>query len=56
MAEIRLTTLNVTVSEEDEEVMVCFELDGLLARNVVATAETGPKAGASNQATGITNQ
>jgi hypothetical protein len=36
----------------DTEVQVCIIISGSIARNVVVIAETAPKAGAANQATG----
>ena len=43
---------NVTVPEEMPEVEICIELTTGVTEEVVVTAETGPKSGAANQATG----
>ena len=51
--EFNLVPENIRVVENDAEVEVCIILVGTLARNVVVTAETGPKSGALNQASGI---
>ena len=50
--EFSLTPLNTVVPENISDVEVCIVLNGSLASNVVVTAETGPKSGASDQATG----
>ena len=48
-----LTPVAITVTEGNvTEVEVCINISGSIDRNVVVTAETGPKAGASSQATG----
>lgn len=52
--EFNLVPEDITVVENDIEVEVCVVSIGTLARNVVITAETGPKSGALDQATGIT--
>ena len=52
--EFNLVPEDITVVENDTEVEVCVVSTGTLARNVVITAETGPKSGALDQATGIT--
>lgn len=51
--EFSLTPLAVSVTEEtNTEVQVCIVISGSIARSVTVTAETAPKAGATNQATG----
>lgn len=49
---ISLTPRTIEVFENVSEVQVCINVNGLLARRVGAAAETVPKAGATNQATG----
>ena len=45
---------NVTVPENETEVEICLILSTGIVEQVVVTAETGPKTGAADQATGIT--
>ena len=42
----------ITVMEPVGMVEICITTDSPLARSIVVTAETGPKSGAANQATG----
>ena len=44
---------NVTIPEGPPEVEICILLTTGVTEEVVVTAETGPKSGAANQATGI---
>ena len=44
------------VTEPEGMVEICITTDSPLARNIVVTAETGPKSGAANQATGMDNK
>ena len=50
--EFSLTPLAITVTEDNTGVQICITISGSIDRNVVVTAQTAPKAGASNQATG----
>ena len=51
--EFSLTPLAINAMEgNDISVEVCIAISGSIARNVIVTAETAPKAGAANQATG----
>ena len=43
---------NVTVPESDPSVEICFTLSSGITEAVLVTAETGPKSGNFNQATG----
>ena len=43
---------NVTILENETEVEICLILSTGIAEQVVVTAETGPKTGAADQATG----
>ena len=43
---------NVTVPESDPTVDICFSLSSGITEQVIVTAETGPKTGAADQATG----
>ena len=50
---ISLTPLAINTMEgNDTNVEVSIAISGSIARNVIVTAETAPKAGAANQATG----
>ena len=46
---------NVTVPENEAEVEICLILSTGIVEQVVVTAETGPKTGATDQATGSYN-
>lgn len=50
--EITLTPRSIIVLENTGEVQICISIDSPIARNVIVTANTGPKSGAVNQATG----
>ena len=50
--EFTITPSVTTVSEDDPSVEVCISSNTVFARDVAVTAETGPKSGALNQATG----
>lgn len=51
--EFSLSPLAVNATEGiDAEVQLCITISGSIARNVVVTAETASKPGATNQATG----
>ena len=51
--EFNLAPLAITVTEGNvSEVEFCITLDDSIDRNVVVSAETGPKDGAANQAIG----
>lgn len=50
--EFNLIPENILIVERNTEVEVCVVFTGTLGRNVTVTAETGPKIGVSNQATG----
>lgn len=52
--EFFISPVNIVVSEATPEVEVCVNLVSILGRSVVVTAETQPKIGATNQATGKT--
>ena len=43
---------NITVPEGPPEVEICIRLTTGVTEQVIVTAETGPKSGAANQATG----
>ena len=43
---------NVTVPEGDPKVEICLSLSTGITQQVIVTAETGPKSGAADQATG----
>ena len=47
-----ITPTNITVPESTPEVMACILAETSLARDVIVTAQTGPKNGATAQATG----
>lgn len=53
--EFSLQPENILIVESNTEVEVCIILmgSGMLGRSVEVTAETGPKNGVLNQATGI---
>ena len=53
VVEVNIEMRNVTVPESDPNVEICFSLSSGITEEVIVTAETGPKAGAANQATGI---
>lgn len=48
--------MNTVIDEATSEVEVCVNLDTMLGRSVVVTAESQQKTGASNQATGKQNR
>lgn len=51
--QISISPTTITVSEDISEVEVCITIaGGMLEGNVMVTAETRPKDGASDQATG----
>ena len=52
---VNLTSASIDVDENNPNSSVCIALDGALGRNVNATVEIGPKAGASDPATGDTH-
>ena len=51
--EVNVQFVNITVPEGDPDVEICFDLSTGITERVVVTAQTGPKAGAANPATGI---
>ena len=51
--EVIIDMPDITVPEPDPEVEICFNISTGITDEVVVTAETGPKSGAANQATGM---
>ena len=52
VAEVDVERPNIAVSEDTPEVEICILLTTGVTERVVVTAETGPKSGATNPATG----
>ena len=50
--EFNLTPNTISVTESNMDVQICITLSGSIDRNVIVTAQTTPKVGARNQATG----
>ena len=49
---VEVSMPNITVSEENSEVEICFDLSTGITEQVIVTAVTRPKSGAANPATG----
>ena len=50
--EVNVDIPDISVPENQTEVEICISLNTGVSENVVVTAETGPKSGAANQASG----